>query len=121
MCHLLAGVVAVASSVSVRNTMFFSRLVCGRAAEPYCEGPRAIWLWVDGHWIPASLWSCDIQMTRLVLPHSGHLTVSPILSKLESSSFLVVCVCLCSVFFSHGAVRSGGCLASSAVGKHSCS
>ena len=108
MFHLSVEVVVVVSPVSVRNTMFFSRFGEGRAVEPNCEGPRVIWLWVDGHWIPASLPSCDIQMMRLVLPHSGHLTVSPFLGNLESSSFLGVCVCFCSVFLSYGAVESGG-------------
>ncbi len=106
--HLLAVAVTVVSSVSVKNTMFFSRFGDGRAVEPNCEGPRVIWLWVDGHWIPVSLPSCEIQMTRLVLPHSGHLTVSPILGNLEASSFLGVCVSLCSMYLSHGAVKPRG-------------
>lgn len=42
--HLSAGVVATASSVSVKNTIFLSRFGEGRTVEPNCEGPRVIWL-----------------------------------------------------------------------------
>jgi len=101
--------------------MFFSVLVWGRAVEPYFEMPRLSWLWCPEHRIPACFPSCEIQTTRHILLHCGHLVWSPMLTIFCPSFLLVVYVRFYSCFPLKCAINSHSWFASSTVGNHACS